>query len=113
MPLAPQFDRPNAPYDSHDSETIELANLPPLFLRSSPASCAVTPPPVSNLARSSVASSHSDGVEKVVMPQPGDAFFGFRLVEELGHGAFARVFLAKLHRMPNLCIRRAPQLPGS
>lgn len=29
------------------------------------------------------------------MPNPGDTFFGFRLVEELGRGTFGRVFLAK------------------
>ena len=29
------------------------------------------------------------------MPCPGDTFFGFRLVEELGRGTFGRVFLAK------------------
>lgn len=29
------------------------------------------------------------------MPSPGDTFFGFRLLEELGRGTFGRVFLAK------------------
>src|SRR6185312_15751087 len=54
-----------------------------------------TPPPASRLARSSVSGESTTTIEKVTMPQPGDSFFGFRLVEEIGHGTFARVFLAR------------------
>jgi len=31
------------------------------------------------------------------MPEPGTAFLGFRLMEELGQGAFGRVYLAHWH----------------
>jgi serine/threonine protein kinase/Flp pilus assembly protein TadD len=61
----------------------------------------MTPPPVSNLARSSVSGGSTATTEAVTMPQPGDAFFGFRLVEEIGHGTFARVFLAKQESLAN------------
>ena len=37
--------------------------------------------------------SGSNGV-KCCLPDVGDVVFGFRLLRELGHGAFARVFLA-------------------
>ncbi|HEY2910069.1 MAG TPA: protein kinase, partial [Gemmataceae bacterium] len=57
-------------------------------------SLTITPPPRSDLMRSTFAGSRVVG-EQVSMPQPGDQFFGFRLVEEIGHGTFARVFLAK------------------
>lgn len=34
-------------------------------------------------------------------PQPGDDFYGFELVDELGRGAFARVFLARERQLAN------------
>lgn len=34
-------------------------------------------------------------------PKPGDEFYGFELAEELGRGAFGRVFLAREHRLAN------------
>ena len=69
--------------------TLVVGPVPPPLYRFSPP--ANTPPPLSDLTRSSFASRQT---EAVGMPRPGDAFFGFRLVEELGHGTFARVFLA-------------------
>jgi serine/threonine protein kinase/Flp pilus assembly protein TadD len=33
--------------------------------------------------------------DKIVWPQPGSEFLGFRLLEQLGKGAFSRVFLAE------------------
>jgi eukaryotic-like serine/threonine-protein kinase len=40
-------------------------------------------------------------VETNPFPKSGDEFYGFELVEELGRGAFARVFLAREHRLAN------------
>lgn len=34
-------------------------------------------------------------------PKPGDEFYGFELIDELGRGAFGRVFLAREHRLAN------------
>ncbi|MFO0802049.1 MAG: serine/threonine-protein kinase [Gemmataceae bacterium] len=53
-----------------------------------------TPPPVSKL-KSSTASHASATVESVSMPEPGQEFCGFEMLEELGSGTFARVYLAK------------------
>ncbi|MBX9583166.1 MAG: serine/threonine protein kinase, partial [Gemmataceae bacterium] len=53
---------------------------------------AFRPPPVVN--EGPPASARGSKVAPV-MPSPGDTFFGFRLVEELGRGTFGRVFLAK------------------
>ncbi|HEX5270618.1 MAG TPA: serine/threonine-protein kinase, partial [Gemmataceae bacterium] len=40
--------------------------------------------------------AHSDsGAAALQLPGPGAHLFGFRLLQELGHGAFARVFLAR------------------
>ena len=55
----------------------------------------LTPPPMSRLSRSSFGSSRSTATDVVAMPLPGQEFCGFRLMEELGHGTFARVYLAR------------------
>jgi serine/threonine protein kinase/Flp pilus assembly protein TadD len=47
------------------------------------------------LSRSSVGSQASAVVETVTMPEPGQEFCGFEILEELGSGTFARVYLAK------------------
>ncbi len=40
--------------------------------------------------------AHSDSVSATLrLPEVGEQLFGFRLLQELGHGAFARVFLAR------------------
>lgn len=36
-----------------------------------------------------------------LFPKPGDEFFGFELVDELGRGAFGRVFLARERQLSN------------
>lgn len=56
---------------------------------------AVTPPPAAGLSLSTFSPNRGDHAPTATMPRPGDTFCGFRLVEELGHGTFARVFLAK------------------
>ena len=92
MPLAPVFPSALHPFESSQHATVALDELP--FFTNSISTPAITPPPLSNLSRSSTSASQAVA-ERVAMPQPGDAFFGFRIVEELGHGTFARVFLAK------------------
>jgi serine/threonine protein kinase/Flp pilus assembly protein TadD len=52
------------------------------------------PPPESQLSRS-VFSTPADPGDGPRMPCPGERYLGFRLVEELGRGSFARVFLAE------------------
>ncbi len=54
----------------------------------------ITPAPVRDLSRSSLFSDIAEQGPQAVMPRPGDTFLGFRLIEELGRGSFARVFLA-------------------
>ncbi|MDB5308573.1 MAG: serine/threonine protein kinase, partial [Gemmataceae bacterium] len=64
----------------------------------SPRTPVITPPPSGDLSYSTFPAGVSGRAHprpSVPMPRPGDTFFGFRLVEELGHGTFARVFLAK------------------
>jgi serine/threonine protein kinase len=83
VPLAP----PRLPADFR---TVALDRVP---LQGS--SITDTPPPVSKLAKSSVVSHATTIVEPVSLPEPGEEFCGFQLVEELGRGTFARVYLAK------------------
>ena len=75
--------------DPHSDERtccVDLGPQPP----------AVTPPPLTSLKR--FASVWSDGGDDSPFarptPQVGDTLFGFKLVRELGRGAFARVYLA-------------------
>jgi serine/threonine protein kinase/Flp pilus assembly protein TadD len=56
---------------------------------------AHTPPPVADLSRSVVGAESEKATPPATMPQPGETFLGFRLIEELGRGSFARVFLAR------------------
>jgi serine/threonine protein kinase/Flp pilus assembly protein TadD len=57
---------------------------------------ATPPPPAeAQLSRSVFSGSTPDPDDEPRMPQPGERFLGFRLVEELGRGSFARVFLAE------------------
>jgi serine/threonine protein kinase/tetratricopeptide (TPR) repeat protein len=72
------------------SQTVELGWVP---LQS--PSLVDTPPPVSKLARSSFVQTGTTPVEPIALPEPGTKFCGFELVEELGRGTFARVYLAK------------------
>ncbi|MGI9456030.1 MAG: hypothetical protein ACR2NU_05675, partial [Aeoliella sp.] len=46
-------------------------------------------------SRSLVSMSNGIDSEPATFPKPGDDFAGFRLVEEIGRGAFARVYLAE------------------
>ena len=73
-----------------DSRTIAFDRVPLQY-----SSITDTPPPVSNLSKSSVGSNGTTPVEPIALPEPGDVFCGFQLVEELGRGTFARVYLAK------------------
>ena len=58
---------------------------------------ALTPPPVNGagLSRSAFRTDFAGPAVPVAMPHPGETFLGFHLIEELGRGSFARVFLAK------------------
>ena len=48
------------------------------------------------------------------MPEPGDMFLGFRIVEELGRGAFGRVFLALQGDLAGrlVALKVSAELPG-
>jgi serine/threonine protein kinase/Tfp pilus assembly protein PilF len=54
-----------------------------------------TPPPRCDPSRLSVGFAQPAAMTIAVMPRVGDTFEGFHLVEELGHGSFARVYRAK------------------
>src|SRR5205823_2666715 len=76
-----------------------VADEPPPTIRVTPAPGspmpAVTPPPAGSGLSRSVLSRDADGPTGLgTMPEVGETFLGFRLVGELGRGAFARVFLA-------------------
>ncbi len=65
-----------------------------------------TPPPVASLGtvQSDVnifRDAGAAGASSDPFPKPGDEFYGFELVDELGRGAFGRVFLAREHRLAN------------
>jgi serine/threonine protein kinase/tetratricopeptide (TPR) repeat protein len=88
--ISPPKSRPGVrllwPSDADNPPTERVAVVP------EPPRSAFRPPSVVNegppaSARGSKAAP--------VMPNPGDTFFGFRLVEELGRGTFGRVFLAR------------------
>jgi serine/threonine protein kinase/tetratricopeptide (TPR) repeat protein len=53
----------------------------------------LTPPPAGDPSDDGGASRWRAAAE--ALPEPGTTFFGFRLVEELGRGAFGRVYLAR------------------
>jgi serine/threonine protein kinase/tetratricopeptide (TPR) repeat protein len=73
------------------SATIQVAGaFPPLPI----PNLVITPAPVRDLSRSSLFNDIAEHGPQAVMPRPGDTFLGFRLIEELGRGSFARVFLA-------------------
>ena len=80
--------------ESEGPPTVRLCTPEPHPLPHTPA---LTPPPSGDLKfnRRPAAAVESELNEPGVMPRPGDTFLGFRLVEELGRGAFARVFLAE------------------
>jgi eukaryotic-like serine/threonine-protein kinase len=55
---------------------------------------AVTPPPSADRKLSRSLAADAAGEESGIGLRVGDTFLGFKLVDELGQGAFARVFLA-------------------
>lgn len=70
--------------------TVRVANLKPEPMP------AVTPPPVgSGLSPSVFSVAAAEPGRLGTMPEVGETFLGFRLVDELGRGSFARVFLAE------------------
>jgi serine/threonine protein kinase/Flp pilus assembly protein TadD len=78
------------------AEQNQLTIPVPIFYPPPTASAPIdTPPPSSQrrLDRSVVAGKNAE--ESGVGLRVGDTFLGFQLVEELGQGAFARVFLAR------------------
>jgi serine/threonine protein kinase/tetratricopeptide (TPR) repeat protein len=76
------------PVLDRDCQTVAIGSLAPF----SAADPVETPPPRLSLAGSSVGSRARLTVR---LPEPGEVFSGFRLMEELGHGTFARVYLAR------------------
>jgi serine/threonine protein kinase/Flp pilus assembly protein TadD len=69
-----------------------------------PHPLAVTPAPSADLRFSCSAWSTDGGFDEPTTrraPRVGDAIFGFKLVGELGRGAFARVFLAEQEALAN------------
>ena len=83
--------------------TAVLSQVPLIDVLSTSSSADLTPPPPSRrLALGSSSPRASARTAEDAAPQdatlelrPGDTFYGFELVEELGQGAFARVFLAR------------------
>lgn len=86
------------PPDAELPRTAVLSEVP--LIVNSEASTGVEMTPLPPPRRSSqIPSSHpnpADGTcDSTEELRPGDTFYGFELVEELGQGAFARVFLAQ------------------
>ena len=80
--------RPLAPDDT--PPTVRLPEFMPAAMP------AVTPPPVgSRLSLSAPGSVATTPAALGTMPEVGETFLGFKLVDELGRGSFARVFLAE------------------
>lgn len=79
--------------------TAVLSEVPLIGISSTSSSADLTPPPPSRrlALRLSSPPSSAAGTSEDVIPdlRPGNTFYGFELVEELGQGAFARVFLAR------------------
>ena len=69
-----------------------IRDLPPT-VGLPPSTPAITPPPPRELKYLNAPEAEPEPTG--TMPRPGERFLGFRLVEELGRGAFARVFLAE------------------
>jgi hypothetical protein len=78
-----------------------------------PHPLGTTPPPLEDLKLS--ATSWSDGEDNFPTtrraPRVGDTIVGFKLVGELGRGAFARVFLAEQEALANrqVALKVAPR----
>src|SRR5215207_3856563 len=72
--------------------SVSLSDTPPPTIRFG----APPPPPPGPFGSSGPGSSRFDGDTATgpSMPEVGEVFQGFRLVEELGRGTFGRVFLA-------------------
>lgn len=67
-----------------------------------PSPLATTPPPVGDLNLSSSSWSDADDFPATRRsPRVGDTILGFKLIAELGRGAFARVFLAHQEALAN------------
>jgi len=86
------------PPDAELPRTAVLSDIPLIANAEASAGVEMTPLPL-RYRSSEVPSSHpasadnsGDSTQEL---RPGDSFYGFELVEELGQGAFARVFLAR------------------
>ena len=103
-PLAPSAVPPLSEIDPPTSP----ADITPL--QTHPALPPAADPPATNLAQISPISSDSvlpsvsslgGGSVEDFFPRPNEEFLHFRVVEELGRGAFARVYLAKQATLAN------------
>jgi len=85
------------PVDAHTPPpTVRFLSLPLPASGSAVAAVATRVPATgSGVPESSLVSGYVRASAPPTMPHPGETFLGFRLVEELGRGSFARVFLAK------------------
>jgi eukaryotic-like serine/threonine-protein kinase len=83
-----------------------LSPIEPAFPYELSTDLTRTPPPAASLGtiQSDVNIFRADGPDATAtdpFPKPGDEFYGFELIDELGRGAFGRVFLAREHRLAN------------
>lgn len=85
---------PATPAEEQPAPTIRV----PVHAPSGTSGVPLTPPPTSarRISRSILAAADNADDEPIgTFPRVGETFLGFELVEELGEGAFARVFLAR------------------